>query len=94
MFLIRTAFWVGLVVLLLPTDRQQQEHLAGFARQKLNWAMTYCEREPVSCERAQEVWALFLTKAELGAKLAIEMIQHGTSGTQDNDRARRAYSAG
>ncbi len=94
MFLIRTAFWIGLVVLLLPTDQQQQEHLAGFARQKIVWAMTFCDREPVSCERAGEVWALFLTKAEFGAKLAIELIQHGTDGSTDDVRVSSAYSAG
>lgn len=80
MFLVRTAFWAGLVVLLLPTDRQQQELLTSFAHQKLHWAMTYCDREPVSCERAGEVWALLVKKAEFGAMLAVDLIQKGASG--------------
>jgi hypothetical protein len=80
MFLVRTAFWVGLVVLLLPTDRQQQELLSSFAQQKLHWAMTYCDREPVACERAGETWALFLKKAEYGATLAADLLRQGTSG--------------
>jgi hypothetical protein len=71
MFLIRLAFWVGLAVLLLPSDERQQERLYATAVATVERAATFCDRNEKVCATAGELWATFLKKAEFGARLAI-----------------------
>jgi hypothetical protein len=75
MFLIRTAFWVGLVVLLLPTDETHQARLASQAQSALHWTWTFCDRNAQTCKTGQEAWATFLRKAEFGLTLATGMVK-------------------
>ena len=44
MKLIRTALWLSVVVLMLPTDGQQQEKLYKTAADAATHAATFCER--------------------------------------------------
>jgi len=74
MFLIRAAFWIGLVVLLLPTDANQQARLYGAAAATVERVTTFCDRNSRTCEVGSEVWAAFLKKAEFGARMAFELI--------------------
>jgi hypothetical protein len=74
MFLIRVAFWLLLIVLLLPTDARQQARLYGAAAAALERASTFCERNGKVCAAAAALWATFLKKAEFGAHLAIDLI--------------------
>lgn len=84
MFLIRVAFWLGLVVLLLPTDERQQARLYGTAVATVERVSTFCERNPQACAVGAEVWATFLRKAEFGARMAIEIVT--SSGRRDEER--------
>jgi hypothetical protein len=84
MFLIRVAFWLGLVVLLLPTDERQQARLYGTAVATVERVTTFCERNPQACAVGAEVWATFLRKAEFGARMAIDLVT--SSGRRDEER--------
>jgi hypothetical protein len=84
MFLIRLAFWLGLVVLLLPTDERQQARFYTTALATVERATTFCERNTQACAVAAQLWAMFLKKAEFGARMAVDLV---SSGGRSNDGA-------
>jgi hypothetical protein len=77
------AFWLGLVVLLLPTDERQQARLYNTAVTAVERATTFCDRHAQACTVGAEVWAAFVKKAEFGARMAIDLI--GSSGRKDEE---------
>jgi hypothetical protein len=82
MFLIRLTFWLGVVVLLLPSDPQQQARLYTAATSAVERASTFCDRNARTCEMGAQAWSTFLKKAEFGAKLVGELLT--SSGRQDD----------
>jgi hypothetical protein len=78
MFFIRMAFWLGLAVMLLPTDAQQQAKLYSTAVHAVERASTFCDRNARTCEMGAQAWAAFLKKAEFGARLVGDMISSRT----------------
>ena len=85
MFLIRAAFWVGAVVLLLPTDERQQARLYGTAVATVERITTFCDRNAQACVVGGELWVAFVKKAEFGARMAIDLVSSG--GRKDEDAA-------
>lgn len=85
MFFIRVAFWLGLVVLLLPTDERQQARVYGTAVSTVERIVTFCDRNAQACAAGAEVWATFVKKAEFGARMAIDLASSG--GRKDEDTA-------
>lgn len=81
MFLIRAAIVIGAVIMLLPTDEAQQAKVAGTAGAAVERATTFCERNAATCAAGGELWALFLKKAEFGARLAGNMVQDYMRGS-------------
>ena len=74
MFFIRMAFWLGVAVMLLPTDAQQQARLYSTAVHAVERASTFCDRNARTCEMGAQTWAAFLKKAEFGARLLGDML--------------------
>jgi hypothetical protein len=74
MSFIKLAFWLGVLVLLLPTDAQQQARVYNVAVATVERATTFCDRNARSCEVAGEAWATFLKKAEFAARLVGDLI--------------------
>jgi hypothetical protein len=85
MFLIRVAFWVGLVVLLLPTDERQQARLYSTAATTVERAVTFCDRNAQTCAAAADLWATFLKKAEFGARIVVDLV--GSGGRREEELA-------
>jgi hypothetical protein len=81
MSLLRLAFWLALLLLLLPTDAQQQARLSSFVSTATQRIATFCNRNGKTCETGAEVWAIFLRKAEFGMRLVGDLL--GTGGRQD-----------
>lgn len=77
MSLIRLAFWLGLLVLLLPTDAQQQARFSNFAGNAMDRVGTFCDRNGRTCAAGSEVWANFLRKAEFGVRLVGDLLGAG-----------------
>ena len=63
MFFIKLTFWLGVIVLLLPTDQEQQARLYTTAVHTIERATTFCDRNARTCEVAGQAWATFLKKA-------------------------------
>jgi len=68
MFLFRIVFWLGLAVLLLPTEENQQAKLYDTASATVERIATFCDRNPKTCAAGAEFWSTFLKKAEFGAR--------------------------
>jgi hypothetical protein len=77
MSLLRLAFWLGLLVLLLPTDAQQQARFSQFAGNAMERVTTFCDRNGRTCAAGSEVWATFLRKAEFGVRLVGDLLGAG-----------------
>lgn len=82
MFLIRWAFWIGLIVLVLPTEAAQQERLYHTASTAVHRAATFCERNGEVCAKGGEYWAVFRQKLEFGARMVIDLATERMSGSQ------------
>lgn len=82
MFLIRMAFWVGLIVLLLPSDKERQAQLYKTATEAVHRAATFCDRNAALCEQSAKHWAVFRTKLEFGTKLVFDMATERLLGVQ------------
>ena len=90
MFLIRVAFWLGLVVLLLPTDERQQARLYSTAVSTVERVTTFCDRNAQVCSAGADFWATFVRKAEFGARMAVDLIS--SSGRKEGEGTPAARS--
>jgi hypothetical protein len=83
MFLIRMTFWVGLAVLLLPTDQHQQAKVYDTAAATVERISTFCDRNPKICATGADLWAGFVKKAEFGGRMAFDLINSRNHGAQE-----------
>jgi Family of unknown function (DUF5330) len=74
LFLIRTAFWLMIIVLLLPTDAQQRSEVYGTAQAAVNDVATFCDRNPETCARGKDAFSVFVQKAQFGARMLMDLI--------------------
>jgi hypothetical protein len=88
MFLIRTSFWLVILILLLPTDEQQRSQIYGTAESTVHDVATFCDRNPTTCETGREAFNVLVQKAEYGAALLMDLVNEkmadgsdGNSGT-------------
>jgi len=80
MFLIRTAFWLMIIVLLLPTDGQQQSKVYGTAEAAVKDVATFCDRNPETCTTGRDAFQVLVHKAEFGARMLMGFIKEQTGG--------------
>ena len=84
LFLIRTAFWLMIIVLLLPTDQQQRSEVYGTAQAAVHDVATFCDRNPETCARGKDAFSVFVQKAQFGARMLMDLINNRT-GSDDQD---------
>jgi hypothetical protein len=80
MSMLRLAFWLALLVLLLPTDAQQQARFSNFANNAMQRLTTFCDRNGTTCTVGEQAWSTFLRKAEFGVRLVGDLL--GAGGRQ------------
>ena len=73
MSLIRTGLVIGAVIYMMPSDTKRQTELIHSASDTLVWGLTYCEREPATCDQAKATWQQVMIKAKFGAALASDL---------------------
>lgn len=83
MFLIRTTLLVGLGVLVLPTDEASQARVYSGARTAMTWTVTFCDRNAGTCEQGRQAYAVFVKKAEFGARMAYDLISERNKATAE-----------
>jgi Family of unknown function (DUF5330) len=97
MFLLRTAFWIGVVLALLPTfGPKQSAPAAGFGATEAVTAASatfgdmiqFCNRQPQACAAGAQFASAFGQRAEAGAKMLYEIVGEKlakTNGGADAD---------
>ena len=78
MFLIRTVFWLVILVLLLPTNEQQQNQVYGTAQAAVKDVSGFCERNPSVCATGKDAFAVFMQKARFGAEMLMGFVKGQT----------------
>jgi hypothetical protein len=95
MFLIRLAFWIALIVMVLPSDPDKQARLYQTATETVHRAATFCDRNAALCAQGAQHWAVFRTKLEFGAKLVFDMASERLLGVHNAvDRPAEAPATG
>jgi hypothetical protein len=88
-FLIKAAFWLMIIVLLLPTDEGQRSEVYGTAQAAVKDVATFCDRNPETCARGADAFGVFVQKAQFGARMLMDLIngrsEDGGDGTQGSE---------
>ncbi|MGH6826119.1 DUF5330 domain-containing protein [Methyloceanibacter sp.] len=92
MFLIRTVFWLVILVLLLPTNEQQQSEVYGTAQAAVKDVSGFCERNPSVCATGKDAFAVFMHKARFGAEMLMSFVK-GQTGFAAGDGGTAAGAA-
>jgi hypothetical protein len=74
LFLLRTAFWLMIIVLLLPTDERQRSEVYGTAQAAVHDLATFCDRNPETCAKGKDAFGVLVQKAQFGARMLIDLI--------------------
>lgn len=74
MFLLRTSFWLVILILLMPTDAQQRNQIYGTAESAVHDVATFCDRNPATCETGREAFGILVQKAEYGAAMLMDIV--------------------
>src|SRR5918999_5511625 len=99
-FLVRAAFWLSIVIILLPTGSQQPKSVptieTGKAVSAASAAVSdlreFCARQPEACTVGSQAAVAFGYKAQAGAKMLYEFLsdalapsETGSVGTQKRE---------
>ena len=80
MFLLRSAFWLVVLILLIPTDDAQQKQIYGTAQSAMNDLSSFCDRNPQTCASGQDAFNTLVRKAQYGADMIMALVeQHSGS---------------
>ncbi|MGD9801941.1 MAG: hypothetical protein AB7E81_15495 [Hyphomicrobiaceae bacterium] len=74
MFLVRSAFWIALIIWLIPSDPAKQAQMYETASTAIHRAATFCDRNATVCESAENYWGIFKDKAAVGAHMLGNLI--------------------
>src|SRR3974377_1223501 len=78
MFLIRTVFWLIILVLLLSTNAQQQSQVYGTAEAAVKDVSGFCEPNPSVCAPGKDALEVFMQKARFGAEMLMGFVKGQT----------------
>jgi hypothetical protein len=82
MFLVRSAFWIAVIIWLIPSDPAKQAEMYRTASYAVHRAATFCDRNASMCESAVVYWGIFKEKASVGAGMLGELINERLAGPQ------------
>jgi hypothetical protein len=89
MFLLRTIFWLIVLVLLLPTNERQQSQVYGTAQAAVKDVSGFCERNPTVCSTGKDAFDVFVHKARFGAEMLMSFVK-GRTGFAGGDAENAA----
>jgi hypothetical protein len=94
MFLLKAAFWLGLVLVLLPTGSQKQSdtpqvkatEAASAATAAVSDLSAFCTRQPESCAVGSTVASILAQRAQDGAIMVYEFITERREPASDKNQ--------
>ena len=90
-FLLKSVFWLVLLLLLIPTDKDQQNQIYGTAQAAMNDVAAFCTRNPQTCATGQDAFAVLVQKAKYGTDLVMGLVE-GQSAPLGNSLAQDSLS--
>lgn len=100
MFIVRTAFWLSLVILCLPVgpdDKNPSASIAGaaeamsVARSAVGDMSKFCERNPGTCDTGNMVVSSFGQKARYGAQIVYQYLDN-KFGSEKNQSPQKSVA--
>jgi Family of unknown function (DUF5330) len=76
-FLLRMAFWILLICLLLPGSREDNRRLMSSAERTVSDVRGFCQRNPEVCEDARLTLTAMLSKLKNGAEIVQTWLARG-----------------
>ncbi|WP_321335802.1 DUF5330 domain-containing protein [Breoghania sp.] len=98
-FILRTAFWLSLVILLIPADAstgdKDQTHISTFqaigaAQETYSDMVRFCERNRTACETGSAALDIFSAKARTGARMIYEYLGPDSGASEDTSTVAEA----
>lgn len=74
MFLVRSAFWLVLLIVLIPTDAEQQKKMFKMAQTAVADIRGFCVRNPATCDSGQYAVNVLVRKAQHGAHMIQDLV--------------------
>jgi Family of unknown function (DUF5330) len=98
-FLLRMAFWLGLVLILLPTGSSQRVPASDVgARDAISAASAtvsdlrqFCTRQPDTCTVGSQVATTFGYKAQVGAKMLYDLLTETLASKETGSAAGTSH---
>jgi len=92
-FLIRSVFWLVVLILLIPTDGAQQKKIYGMAQTAVADARNFCVRNPETCVSGQYAVNALVQKAQYGAQMVQALVLNNASGFGPGQTAGLGHTA-
>jgi hypothetical protein len=96
MFLLKAAFWLGLVLILLPTGSKKHDtpeikaaEAASAATAAVSDLSQFCARQPESCSVGSQVASILAHRAQDGAIMVYEFITERREAGKDKDASKK-----
>lgn len=98
--LFKIAFWLVIIVLLLPSGRDQQPNAYVVAHATMRDLGRFCERNPDTCEQGGAILSSLVDKATVGGKMLVSFIKdrvstryadYGAGGTANWNQSAAEY---
>jgi hypothetical protein len=87
MFIIRTAIWLGIIVTLMPSDKEAQNRMAQAADNGWRQVSTYCDRHETVCENSLAIWSVSKAKAQVAGRMAFDLAMDRLAPTNATPKA-------
>jgi Family of unknown function (DUF5330) len=95
-FLLKTAFWLSVVVMLLPADEKRPAPQVGAteavsaATAAMSDMRQFCSRQPDACAVGSQAATTFGQKAQVGAKMLYEFLSDRTGPNETGSVSGKA----
>lgn len=74
MFILRLLFWGLVLLLLLPTSREEKQALYGAATRTAQDVYSFCARNPEVCQHAKSIFHTVVQRVKLGAEMVEDLV--------------------
>jgi len=84
MSLIRLLVLAGVVLALVPADREARDAFFARVNEQVSWALSACERNPESCDHLQQASREVMAKLQHGAAIVLHHTWLSFSNTESS----------
>lgn len=82
MFFVRTAFWIVLIIILLPSNGQERFEIYSTAERTISDIGGFCQRNPDVCERTSAMVGDVVQKLRTSAEMIEDVLRDAGIGAR------------